>query len=58
MVPVKGIVLFSLVFLSPLFFSIRIAFVNCKYCNLVFLIFFIDFRPLMKPKGESAYVAN
>ena len=33
MVPVKGIVLFNLVFLSHLFFSIHIAFVKCKYCS-------------------------
>ena len=32
----NGIVLFSLVFLSHLFFSIHIAFVKCKYCSLVF----------------------
>ena len=38
MVPVKGIVLFNLVFLSHLFFFIHIAFVKCKYCSLVFLM--------------------
>ena len=36
MVPVKGIVLFNLVFLSHLLFSIHIAFGKCKYCSLVF----------------------
>ena len=54
MVPVKGIVLFNLVFLSHLLFSIHIALGKCKYCSLVFFYFFVDFRPLMKPKGESA----
>ena len=41
MVPVKGIVLFNLVFLSHLFFSIHIAFVKSKYCGLVFQILLI-----------------
>ena len=54
MVPVKGTNLFYLVYLSHLLFFIHIAFGKCKYCSLVFLIFFVDFRPLMKPKGESA----
>ena len=62
MVPVKGIVLYNLVFLSHLLFSIHIAFGKCKYCGLFFFFFLnfvlkkfsVDFRPLMKPKGESA----
>ena len=45
-------------FLSHLFFPIHISFVKCKYCSLVFFLFFVDFRPLMKPKGESVEVAN
>ena len=39
MVPVKGIVLFNLVFLSHLLFSIHIAFGKCKYCSLFFFFF-------------------
>ena len=39
MVPVKGIVLFNLVFLSHLLSSIHIAFGKCKYCSLVIFIF-------------------
>ena len=59
MIRVKGIVLFSLVVLSHLLFSIHIFFVKRKYCSLdFFYFFFVDFRPLMKPKGESAKVAN
>ena len=54
MVPVKGIVLFNLVFLSNLLFSIHIAFGKRKYCSLVIFDFFVDSRPLMKLKGESA----
>ena len=54
MVPVEGIVSFNLVFLNHLLFSIHIAFGKCKYCSLVFFKFFVDFRPLTKPKGESA----
>ena len=53
MVPVKGIILFNLVSLSHLFFSIHITFVKCKYCRLVFFLFiffFVDFRPLMQPE--------
>ena len=57
MVPVKGIVMFNLVLCVISFFSIHISFVKCKYCSLVFS-FFVDFRPLMKPKGGSAKVAN
>ena len=53
LVPVKGIVLFNFFFLSYLFFSIYISFVKCKYYSIVFS-FFVNFRPLMKPKGESA----
>ena len=56
---VKGIVLLNLVFLVHFFiFSIHNVFVKCKYCSLVgfFLLFFVGFG--MKPKGESAYVAN
>ena len=41
MVPVKGIVLFNLVFLSHLLFSIHIAFGKCKYCSLVFFNFLL-----------------
>ena len=41
MVPVKGIVLFNLVFLSHLLFSIHIAFVKCKYYSLVFFFNFL-----------------
>ena len=41
MVPVKGTVLFNLVFLSHLLFSIHIAFGKCKYCSLVFLFFLL-----------------
>ena len=36
MVPVKGIVLFNLVFVSHLLFSIHIAFGKGKYCSIVF----------------------
>ena len=48
--PVKGIVLFNLVFLIHLLFSIHIAFGKCKYCSLFFFNFFVDFKPLMKAK--------
>ena len=50
--PRLGIVLFTLVFWSHLCFAINISFVKCKYCSLVFFSFFVDFRPLMKPKVD------
>ena len=56
MVPVKGIILFNLVYLSHLLFSIYMVFGKCKYCSLVLFLFFVDFRPLMKPRGERAEV--
>ena len=45
------------VLLSHFSSSIHVSFVKCKYCSLVFFFFFfffVDFRPLMKPKSESA----
>ena len=41
MVPVKGIDLFYLFYLSHLLFFIHIAFGKCKYCSLVFFIFIL-----------------
>ena len=53
MVPVKGIVLFNLVFLSHLSILFVLLLENVNIVA-VFFQFFVDFRPLMKPKGESA----
>ena len=43
----------SVLFLESSLSSVHISFIKCKYFSLV-VSFFIDCKPLMKPKGESA----
>ena len=56
MVPVKGGggILVQFCFLSHLFFLFIFLLENVNILAWCFLIFFIDCKPLMNPKGESA----